>query len=138
MAEQDLVFLTANEVLALFRSRQLSPVDFLDAIIERAETIESAVNPFADKYFDEAKARAKRSEEHYRTGTARPLEGVPLLVKDSSPIKGIRSTVGSLRNAENIDHHTDPSIDRLFKAGANFFARSTCPEFCFPTWGAHC
>ena len=131
MSRQELVFLSANEVLALFRSRQLSPVDFLDAIIERAETIESVVNPFADKYFDEAKARAKKSEETYRTGTARPLEGVPLLIKDSSPIKGIRCTVGSMINAEKIDHYTNPSIDRLLKAGANFFARSTCPEFCW-------
>ncbi len=131
MSKQELVFLSANEVLALFRSGELSPVDLLDAIIERAEAIESTVNPFADKYFDEAKHRAKKSEESYRAGTARPLEGVPLLIKDSSPIKGIRATVGSLRNAQKVDHYTDPSIDRLLTAGANFFARSTCPEFCW-------
>ena len=63
MSRQELVFLAANEVLSLFRSRELSPVELLDAIIERAETIESTVNPFADKYFDEAKNRAKKSEE---------------------------------------------------------------------------
>ncbi len=102
MSKQELVFLSANEVLALFRSGELSPVDLLDAIIERAEAIESTVNPFADKYFDEAKHRAKKSEESYRVGTARPLEGVPLLIKDSSPIKGIRATVGSLRTLRKL------------------------------------
>ena len=131
MSKQELAFLSANEVLVLFRSGELSPVDLLDVVIERAEAIESSVNPFADKYFDEARHRAKRSEESYRVGTPRPLEGVPLLIKDSSPIKGIRATVGSLKNAQNIDHYTDPSIDRLLTAGANFFARSTCPEFCW-------
>ena len=131
MSPQELIFLSANEILKLFRSSQLSPVDLLEAIVQRADEIDGTVNPFADKYFDDARVRAKKSEERYLAGTARPLEGVPLLVKDSSPIKGIRSTVGSLRNAENIDDYTDPSIERLLEAGANFFARSTCPEFCW-------
>ena len=131
MSPQELIFLSANEILKLFRSSQLSPVDLLEAIVQRADEIDDTVNPFADKYFDDARVRAKKSEERFLAGTARPLEGVPLLVKDSSPIKGIRSTVGSLRNAENIDDYTDPSIERLLQAGANFFARSTCPEFCW-------
>ena len=72
MSKQELAFLSANEVLVLFRSGELSPVDLLDVVIERAEAIESSVKPFADKYFDEARHSAKRSEESYRVGTPRP------------------------------------------------------------------
>jgi Asp-tRNA(Asn)/Glu-tRNA(Gln) amidotransferase A subunit family amidase len=131
LAIDELHYLTAIDALERFRSSKLSPVELLDAIIQRANQIDETVNPFADKYFEEARIRAKESELRYRKGTARPLEGVPLLVKDSSPIKGTRATVGSLINADRIDRHTDPAIERLMLSGANFFARATCPEFCW-------
>ena len=63
MSPQELIFLSANEILKLFRSSQLSPVDLLEAIIQRADEIDDTVNPFADKYFDDARVRAKKSEE---------------------------------------------------------------------------
>ena len=131
MPAKDLNYLSAIEVRNLYRSRELSPVELLESFIQRADEIDETVNPFADKYFNEARIRAKKSEERYIKGSARRLEGVPLLIKDSSPIKGIRATAGSLRNATKIDQHTDPSVERLMRAGANFFARSTCPEFCW-------
>ena len=130
-SSDDLCYLSATEALALFKSRELSPVELLDAILARAETIAPAVNPFADRYFDEARTRAKQAEARYLSGKPRRLEGLPLLVKDSSPIKGIRATVGSLINADRIDDRTDPTVERLLRAGANFFARATCPEFCW-------
>ncbi len=85
----------------------------LTAIINRAEQIDTTVNPFADKYFDQAMARANKSEERYRKGNPRRLEGLPLLVKDASAIKGTRATVGSLMNADSIDQHSsfDPYVN---------------------------
>ena len=127
----DLHYLSANDALGLFKSGELSPIELLSAVINRADQIDAKVNPFADKYFDQAMARAKKSEARYRKGNPRRLEGLPLLVKDSSAIKGTRATVGSLMNADSIDQHTDPAVERLMRAGANFFARATCPEFCW-------
>ena len=129
--ETDLCYLSATEALKCFHSGQLSPVELLAAVIKRTELIDKTVNPLADKYFDDALLRAKEAEERYRQGNARPLEGIPLLVKDSSAIEGTRATNGSLLYADSIDQHTDPCVQRLMDAGANFFARSTCPEFCW-------
>ena len=128
---EELYYLTAAEALAKFSSGSLSPVDLLDAVIERAEQIGATVNPLADKYYADARKRARKSEARYRRGNPRRLEGIPLLVKDSSAIKGTRATVGSLINANKIDQYTDPAVERLMRAGANFFARATCPEFCW-------
>ncbi|MDH3742121.1 MAG: amidase [Hyphomicrobiales bacterium] len=127
----ELNYLSATQALEHLKSGQLSPVDLLEAVLARAEGIAETVNPFADRYFDAARKRAQEAEAKYRAGTAGPLEGIPLLVKDSSAITGLRATVGSLMNAEKIDRHTDPTVDRLMHAGANFFARATCPEFCW-------
>lgn len=131
MPNTDLTYLSATEALALFKSRELSPVELLDAVIQRCEQISDSVNPLADKYFEDAGQRAIKSEQRYQRGEPRKLEGIPLLVKDASAIKGIRATNGSLMNADKIDNHTDPTVERLMRAGANFFARSTCPEFCW-------
>lgn len=127
----DLSYLSATEALTKFASSDLSPVELLDAVLARAESISETVNPFADRYFEEARERARVSEDRYRKGEARRLEGLPLLVKDSSPVKGTRATVGSLMYADTIAERTDPSVERLLDEGANFFARATCPEFCW-------
>jgi Asp-tRNA(Asn)/Glu-tRNA(Gln) amidotransferase A subunit family amidase len=127
----ELNYVSATDAINLFKSGQLSPVELLEAIVQRSSEIEETVNPFADQYFSAARVRAKKAEARYLKGNPRRLEGIPLLVKDSSAIKGIRATVGSLMNAQRIDQHTDPVIERLMRSGANFFARSTCPEFCW-------
>ncbi len=129
----DLPHMSAIEALERFRSRNLSPVELIDAIIARAEKIQQTINPFADRYFDEAFQNAKVAEAKYINAKDKlgPLEGLPLAVKDSTPIKGRRSSNGSLINKDRIDGHTNPSIERLLMGGANLFARTTCPEFCW-------
>ena len=130
-SNNELYYLSATETLEYFESGDLSPVLFLETMLERAEKISETVNPFADKFYEQARLDAKKSEARYLKGNPRKLEGIPLAVKDSSAIKGMRATVGSLINAEKIDQHTDPAVERLFDEGAVFFARATCPEFCW-------
>ena len=129
--DSDLTYLPARTALDGFRAKKLSPVELLSAVIHRADQVSHTVNPFSDRYFDRALAAAKQSEQRYMNGNPREFDGIPLAVKDSSSIQGTRATVGSLMNADKIDQHTDPVIERLIGAGGNFFARTTCPEFCW-------
>ena len=133
MNDDDLCYMSATEALTRFHARKLSPVELMEAIIRRAESITETVNPFADRYYEEAMEQAKLSEAKYsRNGRRlRRLEGLPLVVKDSSSIRGQRSTNGSMINQDVIDQSTDPAVERLLKSGANLFARTTCPEFCW-------
>ena len=129
----DLLYISAKDALEKFRSRSLSPVELVESIITRSEKIQDTINPFADRYFDEALNNAKIAEARYKDpdDSLGILEGLPLVVKDSTPIKGRRSTNGSLINKDRMDQHTNPSIERLLASGANLFARTTCPEFCW-------
>ena len=131
MSDHDLCYLSATDAVALFKAHKLSPVELLDAVIARGEAIAGSVNAYADTYFDEARARARKAEAKYTATDGRPrrLEGVPLAVKDASAIKGKRATKGSLINKNEIADVTDPDIERLTRAGANIFTRTTCPEF---------
>jgi Asp-tRNA(Asn)/Glu-tRNA(Gln) amidotransferase A subunit family amidase len=132
MTNDDICYVSASEALRLFKARKLSPVELLSALIGRAERVNPAINCFADRYFDEALDQARASEARYMKRGARtaPLDGIPLAVKDAQRVAGKRTTHGSLIFKDSIDDHSDPMIERLQKAGAIIFARTTTPEFC--------
>lgn len=133
MTDDDLCYLTASEALILFRKRSLKPTELLVALKTRAAKINPAINCLADQYWDDAMAMARAADARYakRGSRLRPLEGVPLAVKDAQRVKDRRTTHGSLIFMDALpDSHSDPMIERLEKAGAIIFARTTTPEFC--------
>jgi Asp-tRNA(Asn)/Glu-tRNA(Gln) amidotransferase A subunit family amidase len=88
------------------------------------------VNAFTYTFFDRAIEQAKAAESRYLTGhNLRPLEGIPVVIKDLHPVKGEITTCGS-RVLEGVRaDYTAPSVQRLFDAGAIMHARSTTPEY---------
>ena len=132
MTDTDICYLPATKALALFKSRKLSPVDLVQALIARAGRVNPAINCLADRCFDEALEQARRSEARYmaRDAETAPLDGIPLAVKDAQRVAGKRTTQGSLIFKDWVDDHSDPMIERLQQAGAIILARTTTPEFC--------
>ena len=131
MNDIDLCYLGAADAVALFKARKLSPVELMQAVIRRAEAVEPAINVFADMYFDMAMEQAKAAEAKYARGGARvrPLEGLPVAIKDENKIKGRRTTSGSMIFKDSVDQSTSLSVERIMKAGGIVHARSTAPEF---------
>src|SRR5579885_3047188 len=127
--------MSATEALKRFRSRELSPVELMAAVIARAEAVEPHINAFGDRYFDEALEAARRAEARYQGRGPRPraLEGIPIAIKEETPVKGQRTTQGSLIYKDYVPTHTAAVVERVLAAGAIIHARSTAPEFsCAP------
>jgi aspartyl-tRNA(Asn)/glutamyl-tRNA(Gln) amidotransferase subunit A len=134
----DLHYLPATEALKQFRKRQLSPVELMEAIIDRAEKVEPAINAFAETFYDDALTQARAAEARYAGGgeEARPLEGLAVAVKEEAPIVGHKNTLGSLPLRDMVADHTAVFVQRILDAGGIVHARTTTPEFaCAPvTW----
>lgn len=138
---EELCYLSAAEALSLFRSRELSPVDLINAILARDAAVNGAINSFSERYFEDAINAARVAEKRWATGEARPLEGLAIAVKDAQRIAGRRTTFGSLIYKDNVETANDPMIERLVNAGAIIHARTTTSELCVsgicrsPMWG---
>ncbi|GAA5068052.1 aspartyl-tRNA(Asn)/glutamyl-tRNA(Gln) amidotransferase subunit A [Thermocatellispora tengchongensis] len=126
----DLVYLPATEALARFAARELSPVELLTAVIARAEAVEDEINAFAERWYDTALTAAREAEGRYLRGEARPLEGLPVALKEEQPIAGHPLRDGSLLLRDNVATVTHPIVDRIVAAGGIVHARTTTPEFC--------
>jgi aspartyl-tRNA(Asn)/glutamyl-tRNA(Gln) amidotransferase subunit A len=130
MNETDLVYLTATEVIDRFQRKTLSPVEYMQAIIARCETVNPKLNAFTYTFFERALEQAKTAEGRYVKGSeVRPLEGIPVVIKDLHPVKDEITTCGSRTLAGVRSTYTAPAVQRLFDAGAIMHARSTTPEF---------
>ena len=121
--------LTATEALAQMRAKGLSPVELLASVRARAEVVEPTVNALTEQLGEPADDAARDSEARYQRGDAiRPLEGVPVAIKEEMPVAGWRMRYGSLA-VDEIAEHTAPVPERIFAAGAVVHARTTTPEF---------
>ena len=102
---------SASEAIARFEAGTLSPVELMRAVIDRAEKVEPVISAFTETFFERALEQAREAEARYARGDARPLEGVPLGVKDEAAIEGERTTHGSLLRRDAIDTKTSPFMD---------------------------
>ncbi len=121
--------LTATEALARMRTKGLSPVELLASVRARAEAVDPTVNALTEQLADPADEAARESEARFQRGEGiRPLEGLPVALKEEMPVAGWRMRYGSLA-VDEVAEHTAPVPERIFAAGAVVHARTTTPEF---------
>ncbi len=121
--------LTATDALARMRAKELSPLELLASVRVRAEAVEPTVNALTEQLADPADEAARESEERFQRGEGiRPLEGLPVAIKEEMPVAGWRMRYGSLA-IDEVAEHTAPVPERIFAAGAVVHARTATPEF---------
>nr|WP_225954003.1 amidase [Kibdelosporangium phytohabitans] len=125
-----MAYLTATDAIALFRRGELAPVELMAAVIERAQLTEPTVNAFSDRYFEDALDQARDAGDRYARGEQRPLEGLPVAIKEEQPIAGLPWREGSLSMRDTVATQTHPVVERIMAAGGIVHARTTTPEFC--------
>jgi Asp-tRNA(Asn)/Glu-tRNA(Gln) amidotransferase A subunit family amidase len=134
--DEDVHYLSAHDALERFRSKELSPVELMTAVIDRAEKVEPQINAFCETRYDDALELAREAERRFAAGEARALEGLPVAVKEEAPIAGHPNRLGSIPLKDEVAQHTAVFVQRILDAGGIVHARTTTPEFsCAPvTW----
>lgn len=134
MHSEEVLAWSVSRVLEAFGQREISPVEYVDACLERIERTKGEVNAVGDVYADEARSAAEQAAVRWLRGEPRPLEGIPVAVKDEASIAGKRVTYGSLLYEHYVAEETEPMVQRLVDAGGIVHARTLVPEFSIPFW----
>ncbi|RWB69911.1 amidase family protein [Mesorhizobium sp.] len=130
MADQELNWLSANEIARLVRTKVVSPVEVLQSVLAQAARCEPQINAVVQLLEEEALRQAKNAEQAVMSGCAiGPLHGVPVTIKDLAPMRGLPHRSGSKIHRDRIASETAPMVTRLADAGAIIFARTTTSEF---------
>ncbi|HZB93662.1 MAG TPA: amidase family protein [Stellaceae bacterium] len=126
----ELIRMTARQVVALLERRAVSPLELIDAALARIEAVDGAVNALPilcpERARDRARALAAVPPPEARRGW---LAGLPLAIKDSMDVAGVRSTQGSPIYADHVPARSDLQVEALERKGGIVLARSNAPEF---------
>jgi aspartyl-tRNA(Asn)/glutamyl-tRNA(Gln) amidotransferase subunit A len=112
------------------RRKELSPVDLVDALLDRAVTLDGRIQAWALIDRDGARAAARRAADELARGALRgPLHGVPFGAKDIFHSAGLRTEAGSKVMAGFVPSHDAASVARLKDAGAILLGKLHTTEF---------
>lgn len=127
-----------NELLALsavdlrrgIGTKEISPVELLEAAIARIEALNPAVNAIAATDFERARKLAVSAEADARNGEPLgPLHGLPTGIKDLHETAGLLTTYGSPLYRNHVPVQDAAMVARVRKAGAIIVAKTNVPEF---------
>ncbi len=129
MPDIDPALLSAEDMLAAFARRQLTPVDVLQAITERVVRLNPGLNAFAAMN-PGALQEAGESTSRWRSGRPiGPLDGVPCTVKDLVDVAGFPTRRGSRTTSSDPVADDAPMVMGLKAAGAVILGKTTTTEF---------
>jgi aspartyl-tRNA(Asn)/glutamyl-tRNA(Gln) amidotransferase subunit A len=129
MSKDDLCWRPATELAALIRKKKLSPVELVDAVLERIEKVNPQLNAYVLVTADQARTDAKAAARALTRRSARPgpLHGIPFSVKDLVITRGVRTTFGTPIYRDNVPTEDAPMVERLKSAGAILLGKTNTP-----------
>jgi Asp-tRNA(Asn)/Glu-tRNA(Gln) amidotransferase A subunit family amidase len=142
MADLELSYTPATELLRKMQRKEISPVEIVRNALDRIEEVNPTLNCFCFTYPEEAMEKARAAERALAAGEkVGPLHGIPVAIKDLTPTRGKRTTLGSRLYENWVPDHDAVIVERLENAGAIMVGKTTTPEFAAfsftasPLWG---
>lgn len=129
MSENELSWLTAEEMAEQTRTGKLSPVEIAEYFVDRVDEVNPTVNAIVDFDRDQVSSDAKELAQKSAAGDELgPLHGVPFTIKDLTAVKGRALTFGMVPLKDNISDHDAVVVQRLRDAGGLFLGKTNTPE----------
>ena len=121
-------FATATAMLAALRAKQVSAVELLDLHVRRITRHNPALNAIVEPDFERAKTQAQAADAQRARGDAAPLLGLPMTLKESINVRGLRTTAGMEHWKDFRSEHDAPVTTRVKAAGAVVMAKTNVPQ----------
>ena len=122
-------FASATEAAAAVRRGDVSPVELLDACLARVDALDPEINAVVWRDPEGARREAARLTDLVATGhDLPPFAGVPVPVKDLTPVAGWPVTYGSFAAPEGPSREDALVVAALRRAGFVLAARTNTPE----------
>ncbi|HVG71618.1 MAG TPA: amidase [Vicinamibacterales bacterium] len=125
---EELCDLTAIELAARIRRKDVSARDVMSAHLARIERVNPKVNAIVTLVADRAMADAARADDLAKGGTPGPLHGLPVAHKDLVDTAGIRTTRGSRFYRDTVPTRDALIVTRMRAAGAITVGKTNTPE----------
>ena len=125
-----LVFLSISEAAELIASKKLSPVELIDAHLNRIDGADERLNSFITLLRKESLSAAREAEQAIASGGyLGPLHGIPIGLKDLYYTKGIHTTIGSKILRDFVPEFDAAVTERFKDAGAIIIGKLQMHEF---------
>jgi Asp-tRNA(Asn)/Glu-tRNA(Gln) amidotransferase A subunit family amidase len=130
MSHDELCWTTGRELARLIRGKEVSPVEVVEAHLARIARVEPRLHAYVTVTAEHAREAARAAEAAVRRGDRLgPLHGVPYSLKDLTPTRGIRTTMGSKIYEQHVPAEDAVLVERLRGAGAILLGKTNTPEF---------
>lgn len=130
---KELLHKSATEVAALIQSKEVSPVELTQSLLDHAHELNDTVNAYISFRDEEALAEAKVAEEEIANGNYRgPLHGIPMAIKDNIYVGGEVTTMASKIHGDFVSKDDSSVVKKLREAGVVLTGKLNMHEY---AWG---
>ncbi len=134
--KSDFAYATIHELGKLIKAQKLSPIEIVDACLERIEDLDPKLNAFITVLADEAREQAQKAEAEIKAGKWRgPLHGIPVGIKDFYDTAGIKTTAGFEHFKDRVPKKDAESVRKLKQAGAILIGKMNMHQLGMGTTG---
>jgi amidase len=120
---------TASELAGALRRRELSATELLEQCLAAVDELNPQLNAVTWRNDDEARVAAVDADRRLAAGEDAPFLGVPLPIKDLTPVAGWPVTFGSRGASGRPSEESELVVDALARAGFVLCGRTNTPEF---------
>jgi aspartyl-tRNA(Asn)/glutamyl-tRNA(Gln) amidotransferase subunit A len=129
MGQEELCFTPATELAQAIRQRTLSPVELMQAVLERAQRLNPSLNAICTPTYDDAMQAARLAEAAVMRGERLGcLHGLPMTIKDLAFTHGVRTMGGSELYRNRVPEIDHLHVERLNGAGGIMIGKTTVSE----------
>src|SRR5437762_1315667 len=128
MSDRIDAFATATDMFAALRARRVSAVELLELLRQRIERHNPELNAIVEPDFERARRDAEAADARRARGEDAPLLGLPMTLKESINVRGLRTTAGMAQWKDFRSEHDAPVTTRVKGAGAVVMAKTNVPQ----------